>query len=68
MSLYITRKPGEFVKIINKETKEEIWLDCIEIKGKQVTLGIDAPRRYKIRRTDDERGNPPQYGRLERKT
>ena len=45
--LILTRKPGESITI-----GDDIKIQVIEIKGKQVRLGIDAPKSYIIHREE----------------
>lgn len=45
--LILTRKTGEKILIGN-----EIKIQVIEIKGKQVRLGIDAPEEFGIHREE----------------
>lgn len=45
--LILTRKSGESITI-----GDDIKIQVIEIKGKQVRLGIDAPRHYVIHREE----------------
>lgn len=45
--LILTRKSGESITI-----GDEIKIQVIEIKGKQVRLGIDAPKKYSIHREE----------------
>lgn len=45
--LILTRKPGESITI-----GDDIKIQVIEIKGKQVRLGIDAPKSYVIHREE----------------
>ncbi|MBF0352266.1 MAG: carbon storage regulator CsrA [SAR324 cluster bacterium] len=45
--LILTRKSGESITI-----GDDIKIQIIEIKGKQVRVGIDAPREYVIHREE----------------
>ena len=45
--LILTRKPGESITI-----GDDIKIQVIEIKGKQVRLGIEAPKSYMIHREE----------------
>jgi len=45
--LILTRKLGESITI-----GDDIKIQVLEIKGKQVRLGIDAPRTYTIHREE----------------
>lgn len=45
--LILTRKPGESITI-----GDDIKIQVIEIKGKQVRLGIEAPKSYVIHREE----------------
>ena len=45
--LILTRKLGESITI-----GDDIKIQVLEIKGKQVRLGIDAPRKYSIHREE----------------
>lgn len=45
--LVLTRKPGESIAIGN-----DIKITVIEIKGKQIQLGITAPTRIKVYREE----------------
>ena len=45
--LILTRKSSEVIMI-----GDEIKIQVIEIKGKQVRLGIDAPREFSIHREE----------------
>ena len=45
--LVLTRKPGESITI-----GDEIKIYVIEIKGKQVRLGIEAPKKFTIHREE----------------
>lgn len=45
--LILTRKVGECIAI-----GDDIKIQVIEIKGKQVRIGIDAPKKYTIHREE----------------
>jgi len=45
--LILTRKAGESITI-----GDDIKIHVIEIKGKQVRLGIEAPKKYSIHREE----------------
>ncbi len=45
--LILTRKLGESITI-----GDDVKIRVLEIKGKQVRLGIDAPRKYSIHREE----------------
>ena len=45
--LILTRKSGESITI-----GDDVKITVIEVKGKQVRIGIDAPRNYIIHRED----------------
>jgi len=45
--LILTRKSGESITI-----GDDVKIQVIEIKGKQVRIGIDAPRNYIIHREE----------------
>ena len=45
--LILTRKLGESITI-----GDDIKIVILEIKGKQVRIGIDAPRKYAIHREE----------------
>lgn len=45
--LVLTRKSGQEIKI-----GEEITIAILELKGKQVRLGITAPKTYNIKRSE----------------
>jgi len=45
--LILTRKSGESITI-----GDEIKIQVIEIKGKQVRLGIEAPKKFAIHREE----------------
>ena len=45
--LILTRKAGESITI-----GDDIKIQVIEIKGKQVRLGIEAPKKYAIHREE----------------
>ena len=45
--LILTRKAGESITI-----GEEIKIQVIEIKGKQVRLGFEAPKKFTIHREE----------------
>ncbi|MBF0280158.1 MAG: carbon storage regulator CsrA [SAR324 cluster bacterium] len=45
--LILTRKPSESITI-----GDDIKIQVIEIKGKQVRLGIEAPKNYVIHREE----------------
>ena len=45
--LILTRKVGEIITI-----GDDIKIQVIEIKGKQVRLGIEAPKKYSIHREE----------------
>lgn len=45
--LILTRKSGESITI-----GDDIKIQVIEIKGKQVRIGIEAPRNYVIHREE----------------
>ena len=45
--LILTRKSGESIT-----TGDEVKITVIEVKGKQVRIGIDAPRNYIIHREE----------------
>lgn len=58
--LMLTRKSGEEILIGN-----EITVQVIQIKGKQVRLGITAPKSYSIDRKEvyERKGLEKQNGR-----
>ena len=45
--LILTRKSGESITI-----GDDVKITVVEVKGKQVRIGIDAPRRYMIHREE----------------
>jgi len=45
--LVLTRKVGESVQI-----NEEVTVTLVQVKGRQIRLGIKAPRHVKIFRTE----------------
>lgn len=45
--LVLSRKPGQKIEI-----DSEIVITVVEVKGKRVTLGIDAPQHVRIRRCE----------------
>lgn len=45
--LILTRKPGESITI-----GDDVRIQVIEIRGKQVRLGIEAPKEYVIHREE----------------
>ena len=45
--LILTRKSGESITI-----GDEVKITVVEVKGKQVRIGIDAPRSYMIHREE----------------
>jgi carbon storage regulator len=45
--LVLTRKVGEGIKI-----DEDIFVRIIQVKGKQVRIGIEAPRETRIQREE----------------
>ncbi len=45
--LILTRKSGESITI-----GDDIKITVVEVKGKQVRIGIDAPRSYMIHREE----------------
>ena len=45
--LILTRKSGESITI-----GDDVKITVVEVKGKQVRIGIDAPRRYIIHREE----------------
>ncbi|MCZ6749337.1 MAG: carbon storage regulator CsrA [SAR324 cluster bacterium] len=47
MALVLTRKVGEVIII-----GDDIKIQVLEIKGKQVRLGIEAPKKYAIHREE----------------
>lgn len=47
--LVLTRKVGEGIKI-----DENIFVRIVQVKGKQVRIGIEAPRETKIQREELE--------------
>ena len=45
--LILTRKSGESITI-----GDDVKVTVVEVKGKQVRIGIDAPRSYTIHREE----------------
>ena len=45
--LILTRKSGESITI-----GDDVKITIVEVKGKQVRIGIDAPRSYMIHREE----------------
>ena len=45
--LILTRKSGESITIV-----DYVKITVVEVKGKQVRIGIDAPRSYMIHREE----------------
>ena len=45
--LILTRKAGESITI-----GDDVKITVVEVKGKQVRIGIDAPRSYMIHREE----------------
>lgn len=52
--LVLTRKVGEGVKI-----DENIFVRIVQVKGKQVRLGIEAPKETRIQREELNSPKPP---------
>jgi len=50
--LVLTRKVGEGVKI-----DENIFVRIVQVKGKQVRLGIEAPKETRIQREELDTAN-----------
>lgn len=50
--LVLTRKVGEGVKI-----DENIFVRIVQVKGKQVRLGIEAPKETRIQREELDAAN-----------
>ena len=48
--LILTRKSGESITI-----GDDVKITVVEVKGKQVRIGIDAPRSYMIHREEGYR-------------
>ena len=55
--LILTRKAGETILI-----GENISITVVEIRGRHVRLGIDAPKGVSIVRTDIEGQKPSEKG------
>ena len=51
--LVLTRKVGESIKI-----GDDIYIRVVQVKGKQVRIGVEAPRETKVQREElgDELG------------
>lgn len=45
--LVLTRKVGESIKI-----NDDITITIVQVRGKQIRLGIDAPRETKVHREE----------------
>lgn len=45
--LVLSRKPGQKIEI-----DADIVITVVEVKGKRVTIGIDAPKHVRIRRVE----------------
>ncbi len=45
--LVLTRKVGESIKI-----NDDITITVVQVRGKQIRLGIDAPRETKVHREE----------------
>ena len=52
--LVLTRKVGEGVKI-----DENIFVRIVQVKGKQVRLGIEAPKETRIQREELDSSKSP---------
>ena len=55
--LFISRKIKEKITLSKKGKKEEILIIFEGFRGKQISLGIDAPKEYLIKRIEDEKTN-----------
>lgn len=53
--LVLTRKVGEGIKI-----DEDVFVRIIQVKGKQVRIGIEAPRDTRIQREELDGAPAPQ--------
>ena len=54
--LIVTRKKDEEINI-----GDDIVIKVIEIKGKQVRIGIEAPKKYPVNRSEVlEKDKPPK--------
>ena len=49
--LVLSRKPGESITV-NLPSGEEIVFEILDVKGYRVSIGIDAPRELRVRRTE----------------
>ena len=45
--LVLTRKVGESIKV-----GEDIYIRVVQVKGKQVRIGVEAPRKTKVQREE----------------
>jgi len=45
--LVLTRKVGESIKI-----GDDIYIRVVQVKGKQVRIGVEAPRETKVQREE----------------
>ena len=67
--LVLTRRAGESIMIDN-----DIELKVLKIRGSQVHLGIEAPKRAAVHRKEvwlriqDEHDNPPEAAQVSRAT
>ena len=50
--LVLTRKVGNSIIISNNVDDQEIKIQVVQIKGRQVRLGIEAPKNNKIIREE----------------
>jgi carbon storage regulator CsrA len=51
MMLVLSRKPSEFIWIMDRETGKPLVKVCLcEIRGDKVRIGFEAPERFQILR------------------
>lgn len=50
--LALTRRSGEEIVIIDRESGEQIGVAVVEHKGHQIRIGIEAPQRFEIVRRE----------------
>lgn len=60
--LVITRKLETAFYIENTETKDLIKVVIVQVKGKQVRVGIDAPKHLKVFREEHLNGKASKSG------
>ena len=50
--LLLTRRPGEEIVVIDKETGEEIVIAVLRLENREVRIGIEASKRFDIFRRE----------------